>query len=469
MRRAAWFLGPFTLVAGAVFACEADTTTGGGPTFQLDGSVPPFDAGQAPFDAGQAPFDAGVPDSGPDAPSGSPSVTVTVTGRTGPKADVRVVFHDANGAVLETKLTDASGKATSTGTLPSMASALLGTSGQRQIVTWTGLEDGDDLAVREPEIFAEVMVGEYEVTIPSRIDDMAARYDVHVSGCSNGLGRGTSATVALWDTCVSGDKSAVLVRAYDGDTQPVSHSFKKANPVPTDGGTVAVLTGPWMPATPVTITATNTPEGASFHAQLLAIADGYGYEHGFDPLADGSVTFFTADGFAEALQSSIMLSSGSGRRVIAKRVAPGPAISFDAAQLLPEIEGMDIGGTDARRPVISWTASSTAGTDGGIVRVFFSGQDGGNAWTFVVPPGATSVTAPAMPPEAESFLPASDAGPNAFWRQEATFIEADVIPSYKAFRNQQGTLFPVRDSFFAFPVLPANGTYRMTSWVPLPS
>ena len=465
MRRAALVFGPFTLLAGAIFACEDDPSGAGGPPFLLDGSTPAFDGGQQPFDSGGP-----NPEASPDAPSGPPSVTVTVTGRTGPAANVRVVFHDASGAVLETKLTDANGKAKSTGALPAMASALMAVGSQHEIMTWTGLEDGDDLVVREPDTYeSEERIGTYQVTLPGPFDDTGTtRYDLRVGDCSGSWQGEGPATVSLYRFCVPGDKSSVLVRALDPNYQIIGQSFKKANPVPTDGGTVDVVTSAWAPPSTVTVTATNTPVDQSIDVDLLEIADGYGYADGFShSLENGSAIFHTANGFAEALQSTLYFYGGSSRQMITKRVAAGPTIEFDASQVLPLLETAEISGTDSRRPVISWTGN-TAGTDGGLVRVDFFGAEGGNYhWTFVVPPGSTSVTAPAMPAEADSFLPpATDAGPEAFQWPELVFVEADVIPTYKEFRRMQGALAPAGTSFaFSVPTLPLNGTYRTTSWV----
>jgi hypothetical protein len=459
MRRALFLLGPSLVLAGAVFACEDESGSGGGPSFGLDSGVSPFD-GSSPG------FEASIPDGGsPDAPPGPPQVTVTVTDKTGPSANVRVVFHDAAGAVLETKLTGADGKATSSGTLPAMASALVGNSSNRHIVTWTGLENGDDLAVRNDT--NDEPLGRYDVQLLPF--DGAFSYEALAGGCSNG-DEDTTISLNLYRSCV-GAQSSVLARARDANNIVLGHSFKKGNAVPTDGGAIAVATGTWQAGTDVTITATNIPDGAFANADLLEVADGHGYsagERGFD---GNSLTFTSATGFADALQANVSIfpESLGSRQVIAKRGLPTSTITIDGAQALPAITGTEISGTDARRPVLAWTSSSTAASDGGLVRVgFFGPEDANYDWTFVVAPGATTVTAPAMPPEAESFLPsAGDAGPTSFRDPEVVFVEADVLPSYTAFRRQQGALVSLEQSIggFSFPAMPQNGTYRATSYV----
>jgi hypothetical protein len=164
------------------------------------------------------------------------------------------------------------------------------------------------------------------------------------------------------------------------------------------------------------------------------------------------------------------LFTGTGsRQVIAKRVAPADAIAFDASQVLPAITGATVTGDNARRPVLGWTSTSTASADGGLVRVrFFGSEDASYAWTIIVPPGTTTATAPAMPAEADSFLPSlTDAGAaTVFFDPEVAFVEAEPLPSYAAFRRVQGTLLGVQTSLGAItlPAMPTNGTYRATAY-----
>jgi hypothetical protein len=455
MRRAAAVLGPFTLLAGAVFACEDDPTNLGGPSFGLDASTPEFDAGQQAFDSGS-------PDT---TPPGPPKVTVTITSATGPRANVLVVFHDAAGAVLETKTTGADGKASSTGALPAMASALLTSEFDRGIVTWTGLENGDELVLRDTNQNSEQLMGHVNVTLGQPYDG-ASRYEVYANDCGNDFTDGAlSGTISLYNEC-GRSPSSVLARALDQGFQVVAHSFKKNNAFVTDGGAVDVTTGAWKPPTNLTVTVSNIPQGVYAGVDLLEIADGHGYRNNQPIGLEGeSVTLITADGFAEAVQANVSLNSQSlgSRRILAKRTAPGATIAVDAAQVLPEITSSTVSGADSRRPLISWTAATT-GTDGGLVRVrFVNAEDRYSTWTFVVPPGSSTITAPAFPAEAASLLPMqNDAGAeDVFEDAQILFLEADVLPSYAPFRSQMGAIIGPYDSLDqSFPAVPVNGTYR---------
>ncbi|MBX3224924.1 MAG: hypothetical protein KF795_30690 [Labilithrix sp.] len=469
MRRAILVFGPFVLFAGAVFACEDDSGLPSSPTFLLDGSTATFDGNQAPFD-GAAP-DA-EEDAEPDAPVVIPAVSVTVVGKTGPSADVRVVFHDADGAVLETKLTGADGKATrSAGAAPAMASALLAVAGQRQIMTWTGVEDGDQLVVRDLEPYEETSGGSFAVALPGAFSDAGASgYEIVAGECFTFTESSQTATLPLMPYCTRGAKSSVLVRAKSYEGELVGHSFSKGNNVPTNGATVAVATGVWRVPASVTLSVSNVPPDTEGNAELLEISDGHGYPSGSVGLSQPA-TLQTATGFADALQATASISSGQqgwAKRVIAKRGAPAASITLDAALFLPPISGAEISANDAARPVVSWTSTSTAAADGGLVRVrYYTADETSSSWTFVVAPGSTSVKAPAMPAEAESFLPdPTNDSPSRFSRPTVVFIEADTIPSYALFRRTQSAIADYAFPFasYALPPLPTNGTYRATAF-----
>lgn len=460
----AFLFAPTILGLLALAACESDSP--GGPP------GPTFDAGLSDWSAPPPTFDAGpTPDARPDAPV-VPSVSVTVTGPAGPKPGVRVVFHDATGAVIGTKLTGNDGKATQTGATPSMASALLENGSQHRIVTWTGVEDGDDLQVRAEG--SDEQVGMYNVTFASTPDGGASIYDV-ASPCGDNSSYGTATELPLYGYCAR-PKNAVLATARMFSGTIVGHAFKKGNANVTDGGTGAITVDDWKAPSSLMMTVANVPGEDWFDSELLEIADGAGFRNRWARWEGSTVAYPTATGFADAYQGTFSFREGESERGITKRVAPtATSIAFDYADLLPLITDAQLDGSNPRRPVVSWTAaSSTAGADGGLVHFFFDGSDDASyAWTFVVPPSATTITAPAMPPEAESFLPpAPDSGVDArFSVPKIVLLEADVLAGYSAFRGQQGVLVDAETTGFGptrLPALPANGTYRTTAWFAVP-
>jgi hypothetical protein len=267
----------------------------------------------------------------------------------------------------------------------------------------------------------------------------------------------------------------VLATARPFQGTVAAYAFKKGNGAVTDGGTGSITLDAWRAPTPFALSLTNAPGEVFFESSLLEIADGAGFRNGWGEYEGTTVTYPVAPGFADAYQASVAFEESGRERRLAKRVAPGtPNVDLDYTAMLPEIEDTNLVTTNPQRPVVSWssTAPLTA-TDGGLVHVRFSGpQERTYAWTFVVPGNATTVTAPAMPAEAEEFLPPGpDSGEQASFRiPRVIFVEGDAIPSYAAFRRQQGLFLDHTSSFNGqqLPVLPANGSYRTTSWDVVP-
>src|SRR5687768_15366792 len=98
MRRFLFLLAPLGLAAFS-FACEDD------PTGSPSAGFPEAGLG----DTNRPPSDSSTPgqDAQPDGPVAPKGVTVIATGRTGPAANITVLFHDATGAITETKKTGA--------------------------------------------------------------------------------------------------------------------------------------------------------------------------------------------------------------------------------------------------------------------------------------------------------------------------------------------------------------------------
>ena len=458
MRKSLFFFTPATLALAALAACESDPA-GGSPSLDLD-------SGLADWTAPPTPDASPTPDAAPDAPV-VPSVSVTVLGHAGPKSGVRVVFHDSNGAVLETKLTGNDGKATRTGETPAMASALIAVGDyERRIVTWTGVEDGDDLQVLADE--EEAHLGMYSVTFANMPD--ASIFTVE-NPCERNESYGTATELPLFSHCARAT-NAVLAAARPFQGNPTAYAYKKGNPPITDGGTGAITLDDWKTPGTFTLNVANRPVEGWFYASLLEIADGAPFENSWSNWDESEkVTYSIAPGFADAYQASVVFEDDiRAERRIGTRVAAGSStVTVDCANLLPALETAVLDTTTPRRPVVTWTsAAPLTGSDGGVIHFAFTGPtERTHSWTFVVPGTATTVTAPAMPTEAEEFLPPeADSGVPSFFEQpRVLFLESNAIPSYASFRKQQG-LFLDRSN--RVPVLPANGTFRTTSWFEVP-
>jgi len=417
----------------------------------------------------------------PDASVAVTTVTVDVRdGFGGPKPNVPVVFHDANGAVLASTTTGADGKATSDGpSTPAMATALLAGSGAEfaNLVTWTALEAGDVLTVRDRT--PAVSYGSYLVSFPGAgIPGVAAGpldYTLYASGCGVGQVSGTGPhELPLSGRCVRPSNS-VLAQARASNGATVGYAYKKGNVPPPDGGASSLTTNAFRAADTTTVVTANAPDAGALEVRLLQISEGAPFETSIGgDVQDGIATFKTASGFAEGLQASAAVTNGGATLAVAKRQASPGTITLDVAQALPALATATVNVANPRRPVVSWTATAPlTGADGGLVRVVFAGpREQLSQWTFVVPPsGATgTLTAPALPDAlTNDWLPKADAGADDIGTTpEILFFESDLLPSYAALRASQATIctigidYALRSRQLTLPVLPQSGAVRGT-------
>ncbi len=454
MRRSIVFFAPLA-AAAFVFACEDDPSSNPSTSFPEAGA----------FDSSRPESDAGLPDADqPDTATGPKPVTVVVATRKGPKADVVVVFHDAAGAVIESKKTGPDGKAASgVSPLPAMATAILG---DRELLTWTGVQEGDVLpaTVEDPSAIAT-----YDVSLPGLSDAGATEYAAYVGRCS-GFGHGSAPIPVTVDEFCLG-AGAVLVHAVDPNGGPVAFASKKNVAGVTDGGTTAITAGAWAAPTNVVATVANPPVGFG-RIKLTQIASStlFPQMHFFE--GSGS-TFQVAPGFADAIEVNVTIGGDDygTQRVVGKRVAPAGAVALDFAQALPELTEGAIANAAAapKRPTITWKGTTTA-AKGGVVRfVYFPSQsEMPTRWTMVVPPGTNSVQAPALPAGTlAATLPADDAGASA-WQDdpEIVFADSDLLADYAAFRKVQGAFIGADSQALEFDdvVLPQNGSVKITRY-----
>lgn len=454
MRRVLLFLGPLTAAALAV-ACEDDPS--GNPSTQFP------EAGT--FDSSRQEGDASLSDANPPDSSGPRPVTVVVTTRKGPKANVTVVFHDATGAVIESKKTGPDGKATSgTSPLPSMATAVVT---DRELLTWTGVQAGDELPVVAED---SSTIATYDVSLPGLPDAGATDYLAYVGRCSakgDGL---TPLSVPIDEYCRGA--GAVLAHADAPYVGTVAYAFAKNVSGATDGGTTAITTGPWLTPTDLAASVANAPAGSPTF-KLSLIASGAVFPVFFGGLEGSTMTFRVPPGFADALNVVVTIpgSVSGAARLVGKRVAPTASIALDFAEALAEVSEGKIANAAAapRRPTITWKGATTT-TKGGVARLaYFPPLSlSPTRWTIVVPPGTTSVQAPAMPAGTlDGALPADDAGANA-WEDdpEIVFADSDLLADYATFRKVQGTFVGVASQALEYHdvVLPQNGSLRITRY-----
>jgi hypothetical protein len=470
MRRSLFLLAPLGFAAFS-FACEDDPQNNPSTSFPEAGT---FDSGRPIDDSGRPPEDAN-----PDAPVTPKGVTVLATSRTGPAANITVLFHDATGAITETKKTGADGKATSVPTpTPAMATIIFGEgTGNRRLVTWTSVADGDELPAVVPE--EDLNLGQVEITLTGQFDAGVYNYDSYVGRCYQYGGTGTEPWyISPYVGCARGG-GALLVEAQDVDqsNKVVGFSFKKPITLDADGGTLAVTPGAWVAPVDITLAVSNTTSisgngifsqiaGSTVFAKRSYLDDSFG-------------ATFPAAGptFADAYNMAVTFpgSNPTNQRIIGRRFATNTtAVTLDANTLPPELTAASIDQADKHRPIAKWTGTMT-GMKGGIVRIFYANFAGDayatTGWTLVVPSTVTEIKAPMLPASLDPILPSPDAGVYT-WDSSPTvaFADSTLLPDYGAFRKVQGLVFPLVDenADFEEAVPPQAGDFKITSWHTLP-
>lgn len=468
MRKALFLLAPLVSIA-ALIACENDSGTGNGGTFDPDsGTFTPPDTGTA---------DSAVEQDGdtlmPDVPTPPKNVTVHVVDGAGPVANVTIVFHDANGSVTGTAKTDATGTVVSTGAVPAQITALLGKGRAHNLLTWTSVKAGDELFARDLDSDGMTQPT-LDVKLPGSYNQSDFYY-ANVGWCQGTSSNPTTPlTIYLDEGCVNA-KSNVLSTAYQAGL-PVGFSFKKDFVYPADAGTATVTTDAWVAASTLQMTAKNVPANQSAEGVLSQIVGSTSAPSRIAPVDETPTPFQFAQSYAEALQATSILRNGTSVRALVQRFAVSTnPVSFDYTQALPVIKSANTDTTNVMRPKVQWTSEGPlTSTNGGYVTMtFYDHREIGLGWTFLVPAGATDVTAPELPADAKDWIPEAvdgDASSVGFSDPEIVFVESPVLGDDASFRREAGRLLSNENPGDAWRaakiVLPKDGTLRATAFVP---
>jgi hypothetical protein len=456
----ATLLGP--IVAAACFSSsdgpiapqlgEPDATTP-----EPDGSVEP----EAAVESGSP--EASTPDAVADAPvvtqveAQSPSVTLQVVGLHGPTSGVPVYFSDANGALLASLTTNASGLAVYVAPAGGQVTVVLGTSDNPILTTLVGVQPGDYLTAIDPT--TETFAASFVSTPPSPPGTNYVAFAGSSSEASGSPGTVPTSVDPFFPYGVGLDgKFPVLVLANNNDGTPAGFLSSTRNAIATDGGATAVTSPAGWQTTIGTesLTVTNPDPQAYLSTSFNEVSDEISYVDSEGTLApsDGGPgttwNFPTHPGYADFVQCEVDQTRQNGSFVstsllATRRAAPTPsgAMAFDLSTLLPAITGATLDSTDPTRPVLSWTTggplTTTIGSFASIA--WFETLDGGavrrGTWVFVTPPGATTLTPPVLP----SATPGPGSGAN--WELYSTSIvsvDDGAIPDYATLRATPGAL-----------------------------
>lgn len=483
MRRIVSFVIPLGCTVAslaAVAACEDDPNP---QAADFDAQAPTFDANRPPTPDGSIP-DASVP----DVDAGPAPVTVLVKTRSGQAVSgASVVFGAANGDVLQTVTSDATGTAAALVPSGAQVTVVFGNVDAPRLVTITAVEPGDvilasDLAPPTAPLSPSVEIG----TEP---DGGAYYYRVASGSCGSAAFGGSSSTPFLsygvFPECIgAAGKVPVFVEADDDSFTATAYQFSKGNVAPTDGGVITPTLGAWS---------------SSFNSQTVNVTNivvdgGNGSVLGYGEIADGVMkptmsynapadggvqgVFKGHAGYPDAVQfeaaSHVYLSSAEAIVGTATREAP-PAgdktTNIDFATRLPEITSAGIDAGTPQRPAVAWTpVASLAAADGTYVIVTW--YEAGDAsqingtWSFVTPANVTSVVAPKLP---ANIVATPGAGASFGGIPRVVAVEASFVNGYAEFRKGAGVLAPPRaiiqnNSTMLSPPLPVNGTVKFSAY-----
>jgi hypothetical protein len=471
MKRPSAFLLVGSVLAILPFAGCEDDPTSPAKDAGTDSPAHPVDGGPLPEVDGSTP-DGSVFDAGQDA--GPPPVTVVVTKGGLPDQGVNVIFQDASGMLVGTAITGADGTARSPVIDGSQLTVALGTTGNRQLITYLGIKAGDVIKVVEKV--------SRDVSITQTVFGAGGGDTVVVgnSNCStSALSTGNLVSIQATSDCISGPTFPILSVLNNAGTY---YSFKKDNALAASGTTNVSGLSAWTLGSAFTLNVANAPAGSNPAAYVGQIANNESYATSATGqftlnAGAGTASFSVATGYADALQGEVQFTAypqGGFQQItsFAKRIAAAGASSQSldlSAGMLPGL--LSVSATSGvARPVLTWTAaSSLASTDGGVVGLsFFQIIDGGTEtvdWTFVVPPGTLTVTVPQLPAQLSAFAPSES---SVVYTPRVAFFESDLLPGYDMVRANAASFGLTSLPFVAFPVLrspalPAAGTLRITA------
>jgi hypothetical protein len=460
------------LCAVPFMACESSSGSSSGVLPGNDGSFNTPESG--PVVGPEAGLDGFTPsESGADAaPPDSATVVVTKDGAADP--GVTVVFQSNAGAVVTTAMTGADGKATSTVTAGDMITVAFVAAGGRHLFTYTGVKPGDVLEVVEPTSRSvQITINGNNPGSPVAI--AAGNFDCSTNAASSA----SPVFVNLLPECITGPVFPVIGNVQFGLNS--YFSFKKDVTPAASGTTTVTGMSSWTIGSPYTLNVTNAPSITGAQATLGQIANNQSFTSAPNTTLTlvggaGTASFVVATGYADAYQGDVQfVNFPSGYQQVqsfSKRFAAGTTQTIDlAAGVLPAILSSATDATVPARPVLMWlTEAALTGTDSGVVTLTFGQPTAGGGldyvdWSFVVPPGTVSVTAPALPASLAAFTPSAASSTNV---PTVAFFESDLIPSYDFVRTHAAALGLTRVPIGIFsgaqiPALPAVGTLRITA------
>lgn len=355
---------------------------------------------------------------GPDDSTGT--VSVLVRDGAGYASDIRVLFYDADHALLRDVLTDASGTASASVPKGGAVTALLRQPAESGEFIWAetklGVEPGDELT-----FVAASTVGSYSVsvTFPGTVAN-ANFYSANVGCTTVGVANGNQqvdVTVPAW--CVS-DDGEIVISAVARNTTTGELLASTMATVAAGQASLGVVLPAWSSnITSVTVDAIQAPAGVD---SVTGFALSYLGTHILEP-RQYAVEAVVGGSATVSLQLG-NVGDWSYRGVNAAHSATGfygfgeyvhsssvPSMTFDLSTHLPALSAASIDMANATAPVITWQEDLSA-SDTMNVSLDWADTTGTlyRGW-LVQGPGSTApdVTLPELPADAVDWIPPTDA------------------------------------------------------------
>ncbi len=413
---------------------------------------------------------------------------IVVSTQFGPVVGALVVFQDSSGAVITTGTTDTLGRLARSLPPEAQVTVLTGPPTAPNAITFLAVQPGDLLVAYAPSSGAFDANIVSLPTLPTKLaDGGVATYGWAAGFCSNSAYAGPPIDIYVNSLCTNPlGQFPLLVTGYDINGFPAAYTTSRNNTASNEGGvgTIALADASWSTSLGTwTVDTINVPKATSQYPNVLfsEVVGGVAtpQQQGLDtsPGDGGSLptTFATHPGFGDFVQTEVNWGTYSAFSVVATRSdapAPDGKVTMDLANALPLIltAASDFQKTPTR-PTTSWSFESGTGGSAGTLVIVSWGQKSTDAgtvdstWTFVVPPGVTSLQAPELPPTATEWIPAF------VYLNNVSVYSADTTTNFSTteFRELAPSL-PFGNAFYYdqpfIPPLPANGTARLTVLVP---
>jgi hypothetical protein len=414
-----------------------------------------------PADAGEGQPDGGGNPNEPDASTEPGVVRITVYEDGAPLAQVDVVFHNPDGTVHESKLTNSQGQAESVlepGGLVTVAQAF--GAGDYQLTTIAGVKPGDDLVFGDQTAYDSTQLGSVSVTFPSSGLPAGADYAQVYDGCDStydqvSAGVLNPTAVRIFEDCIRvGNEVHVVAVVYDVMGQPLAFTHETNVALSGSPLSASVQLPAWRTDWgAITLTANNMPANVwRVSSELDLSARGTSYWPSdqppdiLAPPAGQPLTydFRFAKGFADQIGYGLTLFRGTedvpeGQQLWARYIdSPSTTETIDlATKLMPAVTVTSVT-TVGGREGIGWSSTAPlTGADAIYSIAFWNVDPNSHQWWMLIPGDTDQFQPfPELPPTLADFRPPAGtppAGPPA-----VIVFDMSNVADYDEFRNGLG-------------------------------